>query len=341
MKTKKNFFLSCCLLCMSTLLTWQMPVNAAAKNTVGITKGNTPWSADSTKALPQLLADKLELGKKLEAAKKISDARLREELRMEALEFPAEELYGEHSWSDYVNPFTRGREVEIPASYEIDCNNFVMPVPANKTQVTSRYGYRARFRSMHYGVDLKLQTGDTVYAAFDGKVRIRNYERGYGYYLIIRHPNGLETVYGHLSRQLVKENQIVLAGQPIGLGGNTGYSFGSHLHFETRFMGIAINPEFLFDFKEGAPLNDVFVFNRNKYSRNAYARALPGDGRKNKYERRAATANSSPRVHRVKKGDTLSSLAKRYGTTVTKLCHANGISAKTTLVAGRTALRIP
>ena len=115
--------------------------------------------------------------------------------------------------------------------------------------VTSPYGYRRRFRRMHKGIDLKVQTGDTVYAAFNGKVRLTKYERrGYGYYVVIRHENELETVYGHLSKFLVEPDQYVKAGDPIALGGNTGRSFGSHLHFETRFMGYAINPSAIFDF---------------------------------------------------------------------------------------------
>ena len=102
---------------------------------------------------------------------------------------------------------------------------------------------------MHNGLDIKVYIGDTIRAAFSGRVRIVRYERsGYGKYVVIRHDNGLETIYGHLSKQLVKEDQFVKAGEVIGLGGNTGRSTGSHLHFETRLLGQVINPEFLFDF---------------------------------------------------------------------------------------------
>lgn len=90
---------------------------------------------------------------------------------------------------------------------------------------------------MHNGLDIKVYIGDTIRAAFSGKVRMVKYERrGYGKYVVIRHENGLETVYGHLSKQIVDENQYVEAGEPIGLGGNTGRSTGSHLHFE-RVLG--------------------------------------------------------------------------------------------------------
>lgn len=338
---KKHLILSCCFFCIGTLVSWATP-SRTADTGIGerSMRGNHSLSRDSVKALPQLLADKLELGKKLEAAKKTSDAKLRQELQAEALEFPAIELYGESSWSDRVNPFTGMGDVQIPDTYEIDCNNFVMPIPAEKTHISSPYGYRKRFRRMHYGVDLKLNTGDTVRAAFDGKVRIRSYERkGYGYYIVIRHPNGLETVYGHLSRQLVQEGQIVLAGQPIGLGGNTGRSFGSHLHLETRFMGIPINPAFIFDFENGAPLNDVFVFKRSNYSYGGKAYASNRSLRSKKSS--SQTPSPKPRIHRVRDGESLSSIAARYGTTINKICRANGIKSSRQLIAGKTTLRIP
>lgn len=153
--------------------------------------------------------------------------------------------------------------VEIPAIAKIDVTGYHMPVPG---AVTSNYGYRPRFRRMHRGVDMRLSTGDTVRAAFNGRVRIVNYEAGgYGNYVVLRHDNGLETVYGHFSKHLVKRNQYVKAGEPIGLGGNTGRSFGAHLHFETRYMGVAINPAAIIDFANATVHSDVFTFNKNTY----------------------------------------------------------------------------
>ncbi|MDR2470223.1 MAG: M23 family metallopeptidase, partial [Tannerella sp.] len=179
-------------------------------------------------------------------------------LKAEALRFPADELYG--SWDTcWVNPF-RSRDVMMPDTFSIDCSSFVLPVTGT-LKVTSKYGIRRR--RMHRGIDLKVYVGDTVCAAFDGRVRIKSYERrGYGHYLVIRHPNGLETVYGHLSKYLVSENDIVRAGQPIALGGNTGRSSGSHLHFETRFLGQALDPSHLIDFESGTPHNDFYVFRK-------------------------------------------------------------------------------
>lgn len=166
-----------------------------------------------------------------------------------------------HGWDNpRVNCYA---DVEVPSMAKIDVTGFHMPVSG---VVTSNYGYRPRFRRMHRGVDMNLNTGDEVYAAFSGRVRIVNYEaNGYGNYVVIRHDNGLETVYGHLSKHLVKRNQYVKAGQPIGLGGNTGRSFGAHLHFETRYMGVAINPAAIIDFENATVYSDVFTFNKSNY----------------------------------------------------------------------------
>lgn len=106
------------------------------------------------------------------------------------------EIFNSFWNSEHVNPY--GTAVTIPDHHNIDVSEYVSPCPG---YITSNYGYRSRFGRMHYGTDLKLQVGDTVRAAFSGKIRLTKYEgRGYGYYVVMRHPNGLETVYGHLSR---------------------------------------------------------------------------------------------------------------------------------------------
>ena len=160
--------------------------------------------------------------------------------------------------SQAVDPY--GNSVEIPERKDIDVSEYVAPIQGI---VTSNYGYRPRFGRNHKGIDLALHVGDTVRAAFSGKVRLTRYERkGYGHYVVIRHENGLETVYGHLSRTLVKPNQYVKAGEPIALGGNTGRSTGPHLHFETRYLGRAINPSEIIDFENKTVLRDVFTFHK-------------------------------------------------------------------------------
>lgn len=173
---------------------------------------------------------------------------------------PEIDIYTESWNSRKVNPYN---EKNVPDMHTIDVRGYAMPVPG---AVTSAYGYRPKFGRMHKGVDLRLKMNDTVVAAFEGKVRVVNYEaKGYGNYVIIRHPNGLETVYGHLNKHLVKENQVVKAGEPIGLGGSTGRSTGPHLHFETRFMGYAINPAGIFDFANHCTHSDQYTFTKKTY----------------------------------------------------------------------------
>jgi murein DD-endopeptidase MepM/ murein hydrolase activator NlpD len=156
---------------------------------------------------------------------------------MQEEEEPEIDIYTESWNSQAVNPYAG---MDVADNIRIDVSEYSMPVPG---YITSPYGYRKRFRRQHKGVDLKLHVGDTVRAAFSGKVRLTRYDRrGYGYYVIVRHHNGLETVYGHLSKFLVKPNQDIKVGEPIALGGNTGRSTGPHLHFETRYMGYPINP---------------------------------------------------------------------------------------------------
>ncbi len=172
------------------------------------------------------------------------------------------ELFNYNFNSQSVNAYAG---LEVPATRDIDVTGYVAPV---KGRLTSPYGWRARFGRMHRGVDLNLRVGDSVVAAFDGKVRLVKYEAaGYGHYVVIRHDNGLETVYGHLSRTLVKPGQRVRAGQLIAKGGNTGRSTGPHLHFETRFMGLAVNPEAIIDFENHVTHKDVFTFDKRTYER--------------------------------------------------------------------------
>ena len=171
-------------------------------------------------------------------------------MERENLQNPAFSLY--QSWN---NTYTTKYGVEIPNEYVIDLRGFHMPTPSR--QVTSPFGQR--WGRLHAGLDIKVYIGDTIRAAFDGKIRVVDFDaRGYGKYVVIRHPNGLETLYGHMSKQLVKNDQIVRAGEPIGLGGNTGRSTGSHLHFETRICGVPVNPALMFDFPHQDVTGDYY-----------------------------------------------------------------------------------
>lgn len=242
---------------------------------------------------------------------------------------PELDIYTEGWNSKAVNPF---KESEVPDSKLIDVTGYFMPVPG---QVTSNYGYRARFGRMHKGIDLAIKSNDTIYAAFDGKVRLTAYEaKGYGNYVILRHPNGLETVYGHLNKHLVKPDDVVKAGDPIGLGGSTGRSTGPHLHFETRFMGYAINPSAIFDFANQTTHTDEYLFDKKTYTkaRNyAPAQNLAKAEKENPYR----AANAEKNVYTVRKGDTLSSIARSYGVSATTLRKINNMGSSDVIKVGQ------
>ncbi len=259
-----------------------------------------------------LIARQAPIDKKL---KSVDSLALQKQIRAEQSEYPALSLYP--NWNNqYVHAY--GNAI-IPDTYTIDLTGFHMPTPS--TKITSPFG--PRWRRMHNGLDLKVNIGDTIVAAFDGKVRIVKYERrGYGKYVVIRHDNGLETVYGHLSKQLVEENQLVKAGEVIGLGGNTGRSTGSHLHFETRFLGIAINPIYMFDFPKQDIVADTYTFRRTQGSKRAGSHDTQ-------------VADGTIRYHKVKSGDTLSRIAKLRGVSVSTLCKLNRIKPTTTLRIGQ------
>lgn len=244
----------------------------------------------------------------------------------EEMENPAAELY-----EDWNNIYAH-RATELPESYRINLKHFCMPTPSRV--ITSNFGYR--WGRQHEGLDIKVYIGDTIRAAFSGKVRMVKYDgRGYGKYVVIRHNNGLETLYGHMSAQLVEENQVVRAGEPIGLGGNTGRSTGSHLHFETRLCGVAINPALMFDFREQDVVGDSYLFRRDSYkAESTEATRLRGKVGNGSYSREdvvGASGSQSDNIngevlyHKVASGETLQSIAEKHGVTVDAICRLNHI----------------
>ena len=257
---------------------------------------------------------------------------------------PAADLYD--NWENGESVYV---PTALPDTFKVDLRGYHMPT--SHTQVTSNFG--ARWGRQHKGLDIKVYIGDPIYAAFDGKVRVvRNEPRGYGKYIVIRHTNGLETTYGHLSKQLVREGQDVRAGETIGLGGNTGRSTGSHLHFETRLCGVAINPALLFDFRAQDVTGDFYTYNRRKYaSESALATRLRGansathnsrfdtdeddDDEEMAIAAPEASFTSDVHFHKVKKGETLQTIAKKRGMTVDALCKLNHIGKNIRLMPGQ------
>ena len=264
----------------------------------------------ATVSAQDLIARQAPIDKKL---KSVDSLALQKQIRAEQSLYPAFDIYP--NWNnETVRAYA---DAIIPETYVIDLTGFCMPT--EHTRITDVFGYRPRRRRGHYGLDVKVYVGDTIRAAFNGKVRIVKNQgrRGYGKYIVIRHDNGLETVYGHLSKQLVKPDQLVKAGEPIGLGGNTGRSTGSHLHFETLFLGVHIDPALMFNFEKQDIVVDTYTFHKNKYS--------------------ASGGKSSGKgiFYKVKRGDTLSKIAVKQGTTVSQLCKLNRISRTTILRPGQ------
>jgi len=284
-----------------------------------------------------LLARQAPIDRQMKAVDSVALFRL---IQYEQMESPAADLY-----QDWEN-FYAHRATAVPDSFRIDLRNFCMPTPSRV--LTSNFG--SRWGRQHKGLDIKVYIGDTIRAAFSGKVRVVRYEaNGYGNYVVIRHHNGLETIYGHMSKHLVTPDQDVKAGDPIGLGGNTGRSTGSHLHFETRLCGVALNPALMFDFRNQDVVDDYYMFRKSTYPKeSAQATRLRGVGgsaiakedRLDEPGSITTTAQRSPRVastrlHKVQKGETLTSIARKRHTTVAAICKLNRINKNTRLKLGQ------
>ena len=224
---------------------------------------------------------------------------------------PADSIY-RFIWTDErVNPYGTMFD-SLKDNVHIPMAGFRLPAPG---YVTSGFGWRRN--RMHKGTDIKVQVGDSIRSAWDGQVRIVGWDpRGYGYFVVVRHDNGLETVYGHLSRPLVDEYESVKAGYVLGLGGNTGRSTGSHLHLEIRYLGEAIDPAKFIDFTTGQLRNKEEYVIGIKAMKQARAEA------------------AAMKWHKVKQGDTLSGIAKKYGTSVKALCRLNNIKETKILQIG-------
>ena len=299
-----------------------------------------------------LIAKMAPVDRKVKALDTLALSTIRERENMDS---PSADLY-----SDWDNRFAH-KATELPETYKINLRGFHMPTSSRV--ITSQFG--PRWGRQHKGLDIKVYIGDTIRAAFTGKVRIVRYEaKGYGNYVVIRHNNGLETIYGHLSKHLVRENQVVHAGQPIGLGGNTGRSTGSHLHFETRLCGVALNPALFFDFRNQDVTGDYYVFRRSTMASES-AKATIARGQKvssytkeEVYGGRPSSSNSTASGttakrdddemtsvsftnnrrtvrHTVESGETIFTIAQRYNVSVEELQRLNGLGTSTKVRVGQ------
>ncbi|TAF34246.1 MAG: LysM peptidoglycan-binding domain-containing protein [Cytophagales bacterium] len=240
--------------------------------------------------------------------------------------------------TEYVNP------------YNIDINKFDDTIaiklydtakalcwfpPLDKFSVTSEFS--ARWGRWHHGIDLDVEVGDPVYAAFDGIVRISQYEGGFGKHIVLRHHNGLETVYAHLNKLYLKVGDIVTAGQQIGEAGNTGRSTGPHLHFEVRYQGYAFNPRKIFDFACSEITHDSIWIKPSYFSHLRSDYRTTRYSSKSRYNSKNYSSSSYRKTvyHTVRSGDTLWAISRRYKVSVNQLCRLNGISSKSILRLGK------
>jgi murein DD-endopeptidase MepM/ murein hydrolase activator NlpD len=227
--------------------------------------------------------------------------------------YPAEDIYpgwDQQNFFNYSNSFTAKDTSTVLVLCSATNGDYFHPCPG---RVTSNFGWRDS--AQHNGIDIDLNKGDKVMAAFDGMVRIAKKHGAYGNVVVIRHYNGLETVYAHLSRIKVKPGQVVISGQTIGLGGSTGRATGPHLHFEVRFMGQPVNPRYLVSFDEQKLLCDSLVLKKTRWGVAAYPHKAEW--------------------YTVEKGDNLFEISKRFGITATYLAELNGISRRTRLKPGQ------
>ena len=242
------------------------------------------------------------------------------------------ELYLNTWDSENLNPYiydynSFNEPVSLCLSY--DSLGFCIPIAS---MVTSEFG--SRWGKHHQGVDLDLETGDSVVSAFDGVVRMSRYYYGYGNMVVIRHHNGLETLYGHLSKNLVEVGQAVKAGEVLGLGGNTGHSFGSHLHFEMRFMGKPIDPAKFIAFDRFSLLNNEITIDGSLFENTQLVKKTKR-GAEEHSEGHYAKAKKEQKFHVIKRGDTLGAIARKHHTTVSKLCKLNNMKATSILKLGK------
>jgi murein DD-endopeptidase MepM/ murein hydrolase activator NlpD len=243
----------------------------------------------------------------------------------------------ENNWDTTVSNPYKLEQANLPYSWSIwlvdSLDQYKCPFQG---EIHPRGKFGPRRGRRHQGVDIPLKTGDPIYAAFTGKVRMSKYLGGYGNVVVIRHENGIETFHGHLSKRMVEEGDWVNAGDVIGLGGSTGRSTGPHLHFETRYQGFAFDPQWLIDFKTGDLRHRLFVLKKKYFSQYSnYEQDFEDEWKNEEDDKREEAERAAMRWHTIKSGDTLGRIAINNGTTVSAICKLNGITPKTVLKIGR------
>lgn len=249
----------------------------------------------------------------------------------------ASDVFSEHWDTTVIDPYKTKLE-DLPVGWAMwiadSLTQYHCPY-LGKIHPRGKFGLRRGRR--HQGVDLPLSTGEPIYATFDGKVRMSLYVKGFGNLIVLRHENGIETFYAHLSRRDVSVGDWVHAGDVIGLGGSTGRSTGPHLHFETRYRGLAFDPQWLIDFSTGDLRHRLFPLKRRQFTPYSnYEQDFEDEMLNEEEDRKEEAERLAMRFHTVRSGDTLSRIAVNNGTTVSAICRLNpGLTSKTTLKIGR------
>jgi len=252
--------------------------------------------------------------------------------RIDQIKYTSSSIFTEYWHNTHIFPYSSAQPLPMSDTIFITLidglHKFVMPC---KGRLNSGFGWRGKV--FHKGLDIDLRKGDMVKAAFDGKVRYSKFNNGgYGNLIIIRHLNGLETYYSHLTKINVKPNQIVKAGDCIGTGGNTGARWtGDHLHFEMRYMDIAFNPVLAINLDVFDLISDTLTLTKKDLSAYRKVRTVRNRKKIKKPENIAAGEN----YYIIKKGDSLSKIARKNYTSVDALCRMNNLNRSSILKIGK------
>lgn len=279
-----------------------------------------------TKKITELKNDSIFLSDVHSLLEKNSDVKISDTLNKQI----SDERWTNRTFDPYKNDIKK-----YPFKIQFQDSVYASPINRRKV-VTSRYGWRNR--KPHRGIDIDLVTGDKVMAMFDGKVRYVKYVQGHGRTVVVRHSNGLETIYSHLSRQLVKPNQLVKKGEVIGKGGRTGNARGSHLHLVIRYKGVYINPEYLFEFDESNAVRGKEVWVTKEWA----TPYIHSSKRQSKvellcttYEEALQSEKNRSKIYIVKRGDTLGKISNKYNVSIRSLCKTNSIRRNSVLRVGQ------
>lgn len=275
---------------------------------------------------------------------------------------PEEDVVMDVKFSDIERQHVRvnGATYNLPAdglrlNLENLAREFCYPIDG---KLISDYGRRGG--RPHTGIDLKGAPGDTIRAAFAGVVRMSKPYSSYGNIVVVRHYNGLETVYSHNQRNLVSSGDLVACGQAIALEGRTGRATTEHLHFEVRAGGEHFDPKLLVNPAQMC-LRDGWLTVGRRSGRIVAALSESADSADERLQlladaetaaaeqaaadRNQAIASSTKKTaaeqqtattyHTIKNGEVLGTIARKYGTTVSKIVKLNSLKSADRIRSGQ------